>query len=51
MEPDHLLLESAGVADLERVIAAAAGIRGIPAGVLARQTWEICQGLCKELMA
>ena len=36
----HLLLETDGTADLMRVVAAAASIRGVSTGDLGTQTWE-----------
>ncbi len=50
MAPGLLLVETDGTADLERVIAAAAEIRGVTAAVLAHQTWENGRRLFKELM-
>lgn len=40
VDPSHLLLETDGTADLARVIAAAADLRGVSEGNLAEQTWE-----------
>ena len=40
MDASHLLLETDGTADLVRVVAAAASIRGVSAENLAAQTWE-----------
>ena len=50
MDPGLLLLETDGVADLERMIATAAEIRGVPAAVLGHQTWENGRRLFRELM-
>lgn len=40
VDAGHLLLETDGTADLVRVVAAAASIRGVSAEDLAAQTWE-----------
>jgi len=40
VDASHLLLETDGTADLVRVVAAAASIRGVSAENLAAQTWE-----------
>ena len=46
----HLLLETDGTADLDRVVEAAAALRGVSAEDLATQTWENGQRCFKELL-
>ena len=40
VDASHLLLETDGTADLVKVVAAAARLRGVSPGTLAAQTWE-----------
>jgi len=47
----HLLLETDGATDLERVLEAAAGIRGIPVAELELLTWDNGSRCFRELMA
>jgi TatD DNase family protein len=48
--PGRLLLETDGTAELAKVLAAAAGIRGVSIQELAAQTWENGQRCFKELL-
>ncbi|WP_243304363.1 TatD family hydrolase [Geothrix oryzisoli] len=48
--PGHLLLETDGAAELERVFETAAGIRGIPVAELERLTWDNGSRCFRELM-
>jgi Tat protein secretion system quality control protein TatD with DNase activity len=47
----HLLLETDGTADLVRVVATAASIRGVSVEDLMAQTWENGQRCFKEWLA
>lgn len=49
VETEHLLLETDGATDLERVIEAAAGILGMPQAALAHQAWDNGRRLFKEI--
>ncbi|HJW73771.1 MAG TPA: TatD family hydrolase [Geothrix sp.] len=50
LDPDHLLVESDGQADLQQVIAGMAEIRGTQPDALAALTWENGQRCFKELL-
>jgi Tat protein secretion system quality control protein TatD with DNase activity len=49
--PGHLLLETDGVGELERLFEAVAGLRGIPVAELELLTWENGSRCFRELMA
>ena len=51
VDASHLLLETDGTAELDRVVETAAALRGVSAEVLATQTWENGQRCFKELLA
>jgi TatD DNase family protein len=50
VDASHLLLETDGTAELDRVVETAAALRGVSAEVLATQTWENGQRCFKELL-